>query len=67
MQRLLGELAHETTPLPLNLMSWPGLPGADALRGAGVRRRAAEEGGDEGGRGGDEGGADFEPSTGPRS
>lgn len=31
----------EATPLPLNLMSWPGLPGADALRLAGVRRLSA--------------------------
>jgi len=30
-----------STPLPLNLMSWPGLPGADALRAAGVRRLSA--------------------------
>ncbi len=29
------------TPLPLNLMSLPGLPGADALRQAGVRRLSA--------------------------
>jgi len=29
------------TPLPLNLMCWPGLPGAEALRAAGVRRLSA--------------------------
>lgn len=29
------------TPLPLNLMLWPGLPGAEALRQAGVRRLSA--------------------------
>ena len=31
----------DATPLPLNLMSWPGLPGADELRRAGVRRLSA--------------------------
>lgn len=31
----------ESTPLPLNLMLWPGLPGAEALRQAGVRRLSA--------------------------
>ncbi|MBB2487395.1 isocitrate lyase/phosphoenolpyruvate mutase family protein [Mitsuaria sp. WAJ17] len=35
-RRLAGAAA-----LPLNLMSWPGLPGAEALRAAGVRRLSA--------------------------